>query len=168
MSGGIIVYTDGGARPNPGEAAYGLVVFVDGSIVKGHGNYLGDGKSNNYAEYHGIMHGLREIWAHLMTIDDEHARSRTTCTLYSDSELAIKQLRGEYKVRSADLMPFYTEACEIMNEIKSHRVVMRVEHVLRARNTLADDLVRRARSAKSRVDAELTFRIDVPKKRARV
>jgi len=155
----IVVYTDGGARPNPGEAAFGLVIFIDGNIVKGHGEYLGVKKTNNHAEYQGIICGLREILTQLTFVEDENNRCRASCTLYTDSELAVKQLNGQYDVKSADLLPLFTEALEIITEIKSYGVSVCIEHVLRSRNTLADNLVRRARAAKNRVDMELSFQI---------
>lgn len=149
----IVVYTDGGSRPNPGQSAYGMVYFVDGGRVGGHGDYLGEHHTNNYAEYWGAIHGLRRILAEMESLTD---REGVEPTLYADSELVIKQLRGEYQCRKQHLIPLHRECRMLMRDIGER---LKLVHVPRAYNGLADDLANRARDAQRRVTMEVAYSV---------
>jgi ribonuclease HI len=126
----ITIYTDGGSRGNPGPAGYGVhIVSPDGSAlaeIKGALTHA----TNNVAEYEGLLAGLR--WA----IDRGEAQVRVR----SDSELLVRQMRGEYRVKNPGLQPLYEEARRLVARIG--RVTF--EHVRREQNREADRLANAA------------------------
>jgi ribonuclease HI len=122
----ITAYIDGGSRGNPGPAGYGVqIVEDDGAVVDELRQFVGD-TTNNVAEYRGLIAAL--TWAVDRGLRSLHVRS--------DSELLVKQLRGEYRVRNAGLQPLYHDARTLVTRIG--RVTF--EHVRRERNTEADRL----------------------------
>jgi ribonuclease HI len=127
--GSAIANIDGGSRGNPGPAGYGVrVEQPDGTIVEIK-EFLGT-CTNNVAEYSGLLAALR--WA------AEHGVSQLR--IRSDSELLIKQMRGEYRVKNPGLQPLYEEARALARTIG--RVTF--EHVRREFNTDADRLANEA------------------------
>jgi len=127
--GSAIANIDGGSRGNPGPAGYGVrVEQPDGTIVELK-EFLGT-CTNNVAEYSGLLAALR--WA------AEHGVSQLR--IRSDSELLIKQMRGEYRVKNPGLQPLYEEARALARTIG--RVTF--EHVRRESNKDADRLANEA------------------------
>jgi len=127
------LFTDGGARGNPGPAAYGYVLEADdGSVLAAHGEAIGSA-TNNIAEYSGLVAGLRK--AIELGVGE--------LELVSDSELMVKQMRGEYRVKNAGLRPLYDEAAALARRLGS----VEYRHVKRAHNELADRLVNEALDA---------------------
>jgi len=123
----VRIHIDGGARGNPGPAAAGVVIESDtGEKLYEAGLYLGKA-TNNVAEYRGLIAALTEA-ARLGADQVE---------LFSDSELLVKQMAGEYRVKNAGLKPLYDEACQLRRQF-SH---CEIGHVRRADNTLADAMV---------------------------
>jgi probable phosphoglycerate mutase len=121
----ITAYIDGGARGNPGPAGYGVYIqLADGSIVELHGG-LGIA-TNNVAEYNGLLAALR--WA------VEHGHD--VVKIKADSELLVKQMRGEYKVKNPGLQPLAARARVLVGQLD--RVTF--EHVRREQNKDADRL----------------------------
>ncbi len=122
----ITAYIDGGARGNPGPAGYGVrIENADGeAIAELHGG-LGLA-TNNVAEYNGLLAALK--WA----VD----HGEPDVLVKADSELLVKQMRGEYKVRNAGLQPLYIRARLLVMELGS----VRFEHVRRELNKEADRL----------------------------
>lgn len=124
------LFTDGGARGNPGPAAYGYVLETeDGDVIDSAGEAIGDA-TNNVAEYSGLIAGLRR--AYELQIDDVE--------VVSDSELMVKQMRGEYRVKNEALRQLSIEATQLARSIGS----VEYRHVKRAQNELADRLVNEA------------------------
>jgi ribonuclease HI len=122
----IIAYIDGGARGNPGPAGYGVSVQQsDGTVLAELHGGLGIA-TNNVAEYNGLLSALQ--WA----IDNGH----TAVHVKADSELLVRQMRGEYKVKHPGLQPLYVRARLLVMQLD--RVVF--EHVRREFNTEADRL----------------------------
>lgn len=124
------VYTDGGSRGNPGPAALGVAFYSkDGQIVAKFSEYLGE-QTNNYAEYSAILFALKKA--------KEMGVRQLDC--YMDSELAVKQIGGLYRVKSKGLRPIFDEvqrlACNFEN--------VTFQHVRREKNTIADSLVNEA------------------------
>lgn len=120
---------DGGSRGNPGPAGYGVhIERADGTIVELK-EFLGS-QTNNVAEYNGLLAALR--WA------AENAVS--PLLIRSDSELLVKQMRGDYRVKNPGLQPLYEEARSLIRRIG--RVT--VEHVRREFNKDADRLANEA------------------------
>ena len=124
------VYSDGAARGNPGPAGAGAVlVEPNGQVVDRIGKYLGI-QTNNFAEYMGLLLGLRRV-KELGVQEVE---------VYADSELMIRQLAGRYQVKSASLRPLYEEALELLNGFSRVKLV----HVPREMNSAADEMSNRA------------------------
>jgi len=117
---------DGGSRGNPGPAGVGVVLCAeDGTELLTLGRFIGRA-TNNAAEYRALITGLQE--ARKLGAKRLHIRG--------DSELIIKQMRGEYRVKNADLRPLYEEARALLMQFE-HAAL---EHNLRGKNALADRL----------------------------
>jgi len=128
-----VLYTDGGARGNPGPAAYGFVLEAeDGTVLAAEGRPIGSA-TNNVAEYSGLIAGLRKaIELQIPSVE-----------VVSDSELMVKQMRGEYRVKNEALRALSLEAARLAKEIGD----VEYRHVKRAHNELADRLVNEALDA---------------------
>ena len=125
--------TDGGSRGNPGPAAYGYVLeSEDGHVLDARGEAIGTA-TNNVAEYCGLIAGLESALQ----------RGVEELEVVSDSELLVKQMRGEYKVKNETLKALQREAAELASGL--HRVTYTA--VRRAHNELADRLVNEALDA---------------------
>jgi ribonuclease HI len=128
--GGLIAHIDGGARGNPGPAGYGVHVEDEqGRVVAQLYGYLGTA-TNNTAEYAAL----------LALLEYARARGATTLRVLSDSELLVRQMRGEYRVKHPGLQVLHAAARRLMTSVPS--VVL--EHVPRERNVQADALANRA------------------------
>jgi ribonuclease HI len=124
------LFTDGGSRGNPGPAAFGYVLeAADGTVLAAHGETIGVA-TNNVAEYRALVAGLEK--AAELGVDE--------VDVVSDSELLVKQMRGEYRVKNAVLRELWDEAQ------RAERAVGRVNYsaVRREHNELADRLVNEA------------------------
>lgn len=117
------LFCDGGARGNPGPAAAGAVLVHQSKLVEERGRFLGE-TTNNVAEYHGLLLGLQ--MAREQAIQNLHVRL--------DSELVVKQLRGEYKVKHPALKPLW----EKVKVALTHFHAWDIAHVPRAQNREAD------------------------------
>ena len=124
------LYTDGGARGNPGPAAAAYVLETeDGTVLDARGEAIGTA-TNNVAEYRGLIAGLESALQ----------RGVDELEVVSDSELLVKQMQGEYKVKNETLRTLQREAAELADGLK--RVTYTA--VRRAHNELADRLVNEA------------------------
>jgi len=129
----VRLYTDGGARGNPGPAAYAYVLEDDeGVVLAQHGETIGVA-TNNVAEYRGLIAGLERA--------AELGVGRLE--VISDSELMVKQMRGEYGVKNASLRELQQKAARRAREVGE----VAYTHVRRAHNELADRLVNEALDA---------------------
>lgn len=125
----FVANVDGGARGNPGPAAWGVVVVgADGAPAERHAGSLGRA-TNNVAEYRGLIEALRLA----------SERGAREVEIRGDSELIVKQMLGRYKVRHPDLIPLHREADALARRFERFRIV----HVRRERNKDADRLVNR-------------------------
>jgi len=123
----ITANIDGGARGNPGPAAYGVVVRNNkGQVLAELREYLGN-KTNNVAEYSGLLAALD--WA----VREKHLALK----VLSDSELLVRQMRGQYKVKNPDLKLLYDRAQVLVRKLQQFAI----EHVRRESNREADRLV---------------------------
>ena len=127
--------TDGGARGNPGPAAYAFVLQAeDGTVLEARGEAIGVA-TNNVAEYRALIEGLRRaVEAGVRELE-----------VVSDSELVVKQMRGEYRVKNATLRELSLEAARLARELGD----VRYTAVRREHNELADRLVNEALDAAS-------------------
>lgn len=120
------IFIDGAARNNPGKAGAGVVIKKDGKRVTAKGFYLGI-KTNNQAEYLALLLALFFIM--------HAAKPNDTIRIISDSQLLVKQFRGEYKVRNEGLKPLYMVA-----QTLAHGYRIEITHVMREDNEEADAL----------------------------
>jgi ribonuclease HI len=128
------LFTDGGARGNPGPAASAFVLEAeDGSVLDARGEAIGVA-TNNVAEYRALLAGLRRALE--LGVDE--------LEVVSDSELLVKQMRGEYRVKNEALRELSLDAAALGREVG--QVVYR--HVRREHNELADRLVNEALDAR--------------------
>jgi probable phosphoglycerate mutase len=126
----ISAHCDGGARGNPGPAGYGaLIQGPDGSVIAELSEFLGF-RTNNYAEYSGLLGCLQYALEH------GHRRLR----MVSDSELMVKQIQGKYQVKSPELKPLYDEAKRRIAKLEGFEI----SHALRHKNKHADRLANEA------------------------
>jgi ribonuclease HI len=121
---------DGGARGNPGPAGYGVVITDQtGRKVASLSEYLGH-QTNNYAEYNGLLAALDYALEH----------GPRALKVVGDSELLVKQIRGEYKVKSPTLLELYQRAKKMIGQLEWFSI----QHVLRGGNQEADRLANMA------------------------
>ena len=127
------LWTDGGARGNPGPAAFGYVLEADdGTVLAAHGEAIGTA-TNNVAEYRALIAGLEK--AVELSVDE--------LDVVSDSELLVKQMRREYKVKKETLRALHEEASDLARRLGS----VQYRAVRREHNELADRLVNEALDA---------------------
>ncbi len=120
------LYTDGAARGNPGPAGAGAYICTpQGEVVAEIAEYLGE-TTNNVAEYQGLLFGLKR----LIELKAGSVEVR------ADSELMVKQINGQYRVKHPNLIPLHAEAKQLMRKIPEVKVV----HVRREQNKDADRL----------------------------
>lgn len=131
VGGTLHLFTDGGSRGNPGQAAIGVVIEdqVRGEVIREHCERIGL-ETNNVAEYRALIEGLK--------IARRYHPNTLICHL--DSELIVKQLSGEYRVKMPALKKFYDEIQELATEFTD----VSFRHVPRADNYKADALVNKA------------------------
>ncbi len=126
----VIIHTDGGSRGNPGPAGLGVFITDErGKVLLEHSRYLGE-TTNNQAEYSAIIDAL------------EHAKNlgADEVEMFMDSELAVRQLNHQYKVRNPGLMPLFMRVWNLSTGFRK----VRYTHVPRERNKEADRLVNEA------------------------
>jgi ribonuclease HI len=120
----VEIYTDGGSRGNPGPSAIGYVIQTQPPVKEG--LFIGV-QTNNYAEYQALIHALKKTSQ--LKIDQVKIKM--------DSELIVKQLLGQYKVKHENMKPLHAEVKKLLEQFK----LWTIEHVRREQNTEADELV---------------------------
>ncbi|MFQ5900610.1 MAG: ribonuclease HI family protein [Thermodesulfobacteriota bacterium] len=126
----IEIFVDGASRGNPGEAGAGVVILdSEGNVIKKTSRYLGV-TTNNVAEYNALIIALQEA------VNCNGKRLK----IYSDSELMVKQIKGEYRVRNTNLRGFYQKALRLLREFEDHDII----HIKRKFNKEADSLANKA------------------------
>lgn len=129
MSNAIIVYTDGASRSNPGHAGIGVhFIFPDGK-TKNIKQYIGK-KTNNEAEYLAVITALQ-------TADKQNWKN---IHIFADSQLIVKQINGEYKVKNANLIPLYNKAKSLICTLSNFKI----SYIPRTKNKTADALANQA------------------------
>ena len=129
----VTIHVDGGSRGNPGPAAAAFVLTDEtGNRLAARAFVLGE-TTNNVAEYTGLLRALEAA----------NALGATDVTVFSDSELLVRQLTGLYKVKSESIRPLY----EQVNDLRNQFDCFRIQHVMRERNKEADRLVNEALDA---------------------
>jgi ribonuclease HI len=123
---GIVAYCDGGSRGNPGPAGFGVYIQDSaGRVLAELSEYLG-AHTNNFAEYSALLAALDFAITH----------GHRSLRVISDSELMVKQMKGQYRVNSPELRPLYDEAKRRVSQVDHFQI----QHVLREKNRHADRL----------------------------
>ena len=123
----LIIFSDGGARGNPGPAATGIVIKnITGETLASFGEYLGE-QTNNFAEYSALIAGLKKA--------KELNATEVECVL--DSELVVKQMNREYKVKEPSLQKLFIKAWNSAADFKK----ITYRHTLRENNREADAIL---------------------------
>ncbi|MDP1884230.1 MAG: ribonuclease HI family protein [Candidatus Moranbacteria bacterium] len=130
----IVMYTDGGSRGNPGPA--GIGVYIE-TLDKRYGECIGE-KTNNEAEYAALIFGLKKL---KQLTGSKAKQSHIRC--YLDSELVVKQLNHEYKLKDARIQDFFIEIWNLMLDFSKAEFI----HIPREKNKIADALVNEALDA---------------------
>lgn len=124
--GYLVAHIDGGARGNPGPAGFGVMIEDEaGRPVAELSEYLGK-QTNNYAEYSGLLAALTYALKH----------GFKALKVFSDSELMVKQIRGQYKVKNPALQELHAKASRMIDDMEAFEI----NHVLREKNRNADRL----------------------------
>ena len=130
-TGEIHLFTDGASRGNPGLAGAGFYAEKSGAEILSGSLFLGE-KTNNEAEYLALCAGLERLL--------ELGYASSTPIVHADSELMVRQLQGRYKVKAAGLLDLYKRAKELLARFAGVKLV----HVAREKNTIADRLANKA------------------------
>lgn len=137
----LTIHFDGGSRGNPGPASAGVVITdTDTGKPLHQGGYFLGKCTNNVAEYHGLIRSLEQA----------EALGGTCLDIHSDSELLVRQITGQYRVKSPDLKPLYQEAVKRLHTFDHWDI----QHVRRDRNQRADELANLAMDHKADVTAD--------------
>lgn len=132
----FVIHCDGASRGNPGDAGIGYVIADSSGVsVKEECDYLGQA-TNNVAEYTALIRALQ----------DSLKLGAKGVTVYSDSELLVKQIKGEYRVKNPGLAPLYQQAAGLIARFNAFSIA----HIPRAENKKADQLANKG------IDAALT------------
>jgi ribonuclease HI len=123
----ITAHTDGASRGNPGESGFGFTLRAeDGTLLCAESGYIGKA-TNNIAEYSALIACLRKV----------RTMECTKLVVYSDSELMVRQLNGQYKVKNPNITGYFRQAADL---IRSAPFSVEIVHVERAGNREADEL----------------------------
>lgn len=126
----LTIYTDGGSRGNPGPAGFGVIIYDEhNKVVAEISEFIGV-TTNNQAEYKAILAGIKKAVA----------LGATEAQFYMDSELAVKQLNREYKVKNKDIAPLFLAIYNLTLEFKK----ITFTHIRREKNKEADRLANEA------------------------
>lgn len=128
----FLIHTDGGARGNPGPAAIGVVIEGASIERKEYGEYIGE-TTNNIAEYRAVIFALRK----LKQLIGSEKSAQATVVVHADSELLVKQLNGEYKIKEPQIQELFIELWNL--RLDFHKVA--IKHILREKNKGADRMV---------------------------
>jgi len=140
----IIIYTDGGSRGNPGQAAIGVVFCNEkGQVCKKYYDYLGDNITNNEAEYQAVVFALQKFKA----LFGKKLAESGEIEIRMDSELVVKQLNGEYKVLEPKIQELFLKVWNLKIDFQK----VRFSHIPREKNKEADALVNECLDNRGRV-----------------
>jgi len=135
----VVIFTDGGARGNPGPAGAGWLIYEDdpstssGRLLAKSKKYLGEKQTNNWAEYEALILGLQEA--------KKRGLTKRAIEVRMDSELIVKQMSGEYQVKEETLWPQYMK---VHNLLVANFPEFTFVHIPREKNKEADKLVNEA------------------------
>jgi len=134
---GFSLFFDGASRGNPGKGSYGGALYKDETLLFTYGSIIEGDCTNNYAEYSGLLNGLQYALEYNIT----------SIKVFGDSQLILRQMTGQYQVKSETLRPLY-EKCK---ELESHFEFIEYNHVPRKENSLADSLANKALDTNTKI-----------------
>ena len=134
------LFIDGAARNNPGPAGAGIYLLKNDKSVKKLGFYLGS-KTNNQAEYGALLIGAYYLKQHIES--DDHV------DIISDSQLLVRQFKGEYKVKHPELKPLHLLAKHLLQDI-----TYSISHIMREHNEIADEMANKGIDEKKKLPTE--------------
>ncbi len=135
-----IIYTDGGSRGNPGKAAIGVVFCSDAGVpLQKFGEYLGDGLTNNEAEYRAVIFAFKKF----RELYGTEVLSQTEIEIRSDSELLVNQMSGRYKIKNENIRNFVVTIQRLMEGFAKVKYIA----IPREQNKIADSMVNQALDA---------------------
>ncbi|MFH1231281.1 MAG: ribonuclease HI family protein [Planctomycetota bacterium] len=143
MKSHIEIYTDGASRGNPGPSAIGIFIKdASGREIVKKGEYLGE-TTNNVAEYTAVIRGLKYLLNKKLfgTTDIE-------VILYTDSELIVNQLNGNYRIKSPNLIPLAIEVRRLLKKIPK----IKFNLIIRQENKIADKLANKSMNLQDDID----------------
>ena len=133
----VIVYTDGGSRGNPGPSGIGVVICNNtGQVIKEYKEFLGPRFTNNEAEYFAVISAMKKI----KSLFGKGKMKSLDIEFFSDSELVVKQLNGEYKILNENIQPLFLLAWNAKQDFGK----VSFNHIPRKQNKRADKLVNQA------------------------
>lgn len=135
----LTVFTDGGARGNPGPSAIGVVVQQNGKMIHEYNKYLGE-QTNNVAEYEALLYSIEWVGEYSATETIE------ACEFLLDSKLVVEQVQGHWKVKEPHLQHLVTKARSLLGNLPCK---YSFRHIPRAQNSEADRLVNECLDAES-------------------
>jgi len=138
----IIIHTDGGSRGNPGEAAIGIVIESVLTGKKEYGEYIGHA-TNNQAEYQAVVFALKKA----KLLFGKKNTKEMEIEIKSDSELLVKQLNGEYKIKEENLIPLFIKIWNLKQDFGKMLFTL----ISREKNKEADKLVNKELNQKNSV-----------------
>ena len=140
----IVIYIDGGSRGNPGQGALGVVFLNEkGETIKEYSQYLGDNLTNNEAEYQAAIFALKKFKA----VFGKKLTKSTEVTVMSDSELLVKQIKGEYKILDSKIQRLFLEVWNLKIDFKK----IKFKSISRNKNKEADRLVNEALDSQKKI-----------------
>jgi len=131
----LVVYTDGGARDNPGPAAIGVVITQEGQTLKKYADFIGQA-TNNQAEYQAVIFALQKV---KLLFGKKKAKTMEI-EICLDSELIVKQLNHQYKINEKDLQPLFLKIWNLILDFGQ----INFKYIPRQQNKQADRLVNQA------------------------
>ena len=142
----LSIYVDGGARGNPGPAAIGVVIQQQGQVLKKYGELI-DQSTNNQAEYQAIIFAMKKA----KLLFGKKKAKQMELEFYSDSELIVKQLNHQYKIKEEDLQPLFIKVWNLVIDFGK----VSFKHIPRSKNKEADRLLNQALDNQGRDQALL-------------
>ncbi len=130
-----VMFFDGCSKSNPGASGAGAVILKNGDEIWSGCEFVGDEKTNNFAEYSGLILGLR-AWVGIIEKRSDDDAGEMNLSVYGDSLLVINQMQAKWKVKSENLVSLYKEAREIVNKFRN----VSFTWIPREKNCRADEL----------------------------
>jgi len=128
----LTIYTDGGARGNPGPAAIGVVIYQEGQPFKKYSEFIGTA-TNNEAEYQAVIFALKKV----KLLFGKKKAKKMEIEFFIDSELIVKQINHQYKIKEENLQPLFIKVWNLMLDFDQ----IKFSHIPREKNKEADRLL---------------------------